>query len=197
MECIEFDKKTSGEFLENFLIFKRQKGFLASMNMNRKDVYLLLREWKAVLHESRVTAIESEVEVIFPDSIDKDLLVKGDNDREISGFVYPDDSRRLRGGIYWKGELVGFMTPREEKGGWRVGAIYIDSEARERVKGIGSIAISKFFEDREAANLLIGVDNISSQRAFSNAGFEDTGKKYVDDSDGWEATVWSRELGVS
>ena len=84
------------------------------------------------------------------------------------------------------------MTPREEKGGWRVGAIYIDSEVRERVKGIGSIAISKFFVGREAADLLIGVDNISSQRAFSNAGFVDTGRKYVDDSDGWEATVWSR-----
>ena len=46
----------------------------------------------------------------------------------------------------------------------------------------------------EAADLIIGVDNISSQRAFSNAGFKDTGKKYVDDSDGWEATVWCRGL---
>ena len=121
--------------------------------MNRKDVSLLLREWKVFLTE---------------------------------------DVDRLRGGIYWRGELVGFMTPREEKGGWRVGAIYVDSEVRERVKGIGSIAISKFFEGREAADLLIGVDNVSSQRAFANAGFTDTGKEYVDDSDGWKATVWSR-----
>ena len=166
--------------------------------MNRKDTILLLREWKAVLNESRVIAIESEVEVVFPlplgvDIPDK-LLMKGDSDREISGFVYPDDASLPRGGIYWQGDLVGFMTPREENGGWRVGAIYIDSEVRERVKGIGSIAISKFFAGREAADLLIGVDNISSQRAFSNAGFVDTGKKYVDDSDGWEATVWSRGL---
>lgn len=160
--------------------------------MIRKDMSLLLSEWKVFLNESREVAIESEVQVIFPDSIDRDLLLKGDADSEISGFVYPDDSSRSRGGIYWRGDLVGFMTPREEKGGWRVGAIYIDSEVRERVKGIGSIAISKFFEGREAADLLIGVDNISSQRAFSNAGFKDTGKKYVDDRDGWEATVWSR-----
>ena len=160
--------------------------------MNRKDIKLLVEGWRNLLREVREIAIPSEVEVKFPDSIDKDLLIKGDNDSEISGFVYPDDSSRLRGGIYWRGELVGFMTPREEEGGWRVGAIYIDSEARERVKGIGSISISKFFVGREAADLLIGVDNISSQRAFSNAGFEDTGKKYVDDSDGWEATVWSR-----
>ena len=160
--------------------------------MSRKDMSLLLKEWKVFLNESREVAIESEVEVIFPDSIDRDLLLKGDTDSEVSGFVYPDDSSRSRGGIYWRGDLVGFMTPREEKGGWRVGAIYIDNEVRERVKGIGSIAISKFFVGREAADLLIGVDNISSQRAFSNAGFKDTGKKYVDDNDGWEATVWSR-----
>ena len=161
--------------------------------MNRKDMSLLLREWKVFLNESREEAVESEVEVIFPDDkIGEDLLRKGDADGEISGFVYPDDSSLSRGGIYWQGDLVGFMTPREEKGGWRVGAIYIDSKIRESVKGIGSIAISKFFAGREAADLLIGVDNISSQRAFSNAGFVDTGKKYVDDSDGWEATVWSR-----
>ena len=160
--------------------------------MIRKDISLLLREWKVVLYESREVAIESEVQVKFPDSISRDLLFKGDADSEISGFVYPNDSSRSRGGIYWRGDLVGFMTPREEKGGWRVGAIYIDSEVRERVKGIGSIAISKFFEGRKAADLLIGVDNISSQRAFSNAGFKDTGKKYVDNNDGWEATVWSR-----
>ena len=167
--------------------------------MIRKDMSLLLREWKVFLNESREVAIESEVEVIFPDKINKenkkkwkDLLVKGDRDVEISGFVYPEDDNLYRGGIYWRGDLVGFMTPREEKGGWRVGAIYIDNEIRERVKGIGSISISKFFEGREASDLLIGVDNISSQRAFSNAGFKDTGKKYVDDSDGWEATVWSR-----
>ena len=163
--------------------------------MIRKDMSLLLIEWKVFLNETRETAIESEVQVIFPDSINSDfsdLLKKGNSDSEISGFVYPNEISRKRGGIYWRGDLVGFMTPREEKGGWRVGAIYIDNEVRERVKGIGSIAISKFFVGREASDLLIGVENISSQRAFSNAGFVDTGKKYVDDSDGWEATVWSR-----
>jgi hypothetical protein len=160
--------------------------------MNRKDTKLLVEGWRRLLRETREDAIASEVEVIFPASIDKELLKKGDSDREISGFVYPKDENIDRGGIYLRGDLVGFMTPREEKGGWRVGAIYIDSVVRESVKGIGSIAIAKFFVGREAADLLIGVDNIYSQRAFSNAGFKDTGKKYVDDSDGWEATVWRR-----
>ena len=159
--------------------------------MNRKETELLVEGWRKLLRETRKTAIASDVEVVFPDNIPKELLMKGDSDREISGFVYPKNLNLDRGGIYFQGDLVGFMTPREEKGGWRVGAIYIDSVVRERVKGIGSIAISKFFEGREAADLLIGVNNISSQRAFSNAGFVNTGQKYVDDNDGWEANVWS------
>ena len=159
--------------------------------MNRSDIKLLVEGWRKLLCETREVAIASDVEVVFPDRIDRDLLMKGDADSEISGFVYHEDESRARGGIYWKGDLVGFMTPREEEGGWRVGAIYIDSGVRERAKGIGSIAISKFFEDREAADLLIGVDNDYSQIAFSNAGFVNTGQKYVDDNDGWEANVWS------
>lgn len=167
------------------------------MSMNCRETKLLVEGWRKLLREEIDIAASGDVEVAYPDDIDSDLLMKGDEDGEISGFVYPDDSRRLRGGIYYEGELVGFMTPREERSGWRVGAIYIDSEVRESIRGIGSIAISKFFVGREAADLLIGVDNISSKRAFSNAGFVDTGRKYVDDSDGWEATVWSRVSRVS
>src|SRR5210317_425868 len=107
--------------------------------MNRKDIKLLVEGWRNLLREVREIAIPSEVEVVFPLPDDivipKDLLMKGDSDREISGFVYPDNISLSRGGIYWRGDLVGFMTPREENGGWRVGAIYIDSVVRERVKG--------------------------------------------------------------
>ena len=134
-----------------------------------------------------------EVEVVYPDRIDEDLLLKGDQDKEISGFVEPEDVSIKRAGIYFRGDLVGFMTPREEKGGWRVGAIYVDREKRKEFKGIGGIAIAKFFEGREAADLLIGVGNEASQRAFSKAGFENTGKEYIDKSDGWKATWWSNK----
>jgi len=163
--------------------------------MNRKEYSLLIEGWRKFLFEEveslpRVKA--EDVEVVFPDSIDRGLLDKGDQDGEISGFVRPGDEGVLRGGIYFRGDLVGFMTPREEKGGWRVGAVYVDSDVRKRVKGIGGVAITKFFEGRKAADLLIGVDNIASQRSFSKAGFENTGKAYKDDSDGWEATWWSR-----
>ena len=163
--------------------------------MNRKEYNILVEGWRKFLFEAEgdvPRARADEVEVVFPDSIDKDLLIKGDQDGEISGFVRPGDESVERAGIYYEGRLVGFMTPREEKGGWRVGAIYVDSDERKRVKGIGSIAIAKFFEGREAADLLIGVDNEASQRAFGKAGFVNTGKAYKDDSDGWEATWWSR-----
>jgi hypothetical protein len=170
--------------------------------MNRKEYSLLIEGWRKFLFETEgdeTHAREDEVEVVFPDRIfheeegpGKDLLLKGDQDGEISGFVRPKDVSVERAGIYYEGRLVGFMTPREEQGGWRVGAIYVDSDERKRVKGIGSIAIAKFFEGRAAADLLIGVDNIASQRAFGKAGFSNTGKAYKDDSDGWEATWWSR-----
>ncbi len=168
--------------------------------MNRKEYSLLIEGWRKFLFEEveslpRVKA--EDVEVVFPDSIDRDLLEKGDQDGEISGFAIKRDKEdreieQERAGIYHNKKLVGFMTPREEKGGWRVGAIYVDEDVRKNFKGIGGIAISKFFEGREAADLLIGVSNEASQRAFSKAGFVNTGKAYKDDSDGWEATWWSR-----
>ena len=165
----------------------------ASMILKESDLRRLVRQ---MMFESgtdvyRVRA--EEVEVVYPDNIDEDLLLKGDQDKEISGFAIKRDKEdreieQVRAGIYYNKKLVGFMTPREEKGGWRVGAIYVDEDVRKNFKGIGSIAISKFFEGREAADLLIGVDNIASQRAFGKAGFVNTGKAYKDDSDGWEAT---------
>jgi len=50
--------------------------------MNRKDTFLLLREWKVFLNETRETAIESEVQVIFPDIINSVFLNLCKNFRE-------------------------------------------------------------------------------------------------------------------
>ena len=82
--------------------------------MNRKDYGLLIEGWRKFLFEAEesLTRVRGdEVEVIFPDSIDKDLLEKGDQDKQISGFVQPGDEGIKRAGIYYKGDLVGFMTP--------------------------------------------------------------------------------------
>ena len=148
---------------------------------------LLLENWREFLAEQ-----SQPVELRFPDVIPQDLLALADNDPEIGGFVYPQEDRQ-RAGIYLDGELVGFMTPREEDGGWRAGAIYIRPDSRG--KGIGSLAIDKFFEDKSASPVPIGLNNLASQKAFAQAGFVllDPDEVLTDEKDGWEYQLWGRE----
>tara|TARA_Y100000310_G_C20666047_1_gene807546 strand:+ start:120 stop:617 length:498 start_codon:yes stop_codon:yes gene_type:complete len=159
------------------------------MILKESDLRRLVRE----VVRNKEKALEEEVRIEFPDEIPAEMLSLGDSDPEISGFVYLKEKDRERLGIYYKGDLVGFATPREDPGGWRIGAIYVDEDVRRNVSGIGGIAIDKFFEGRKAANLYIGVDNIGSQKAFSKAGFKNLGKKYIDPKDGWIANLWGRE----
>lgn len=130
---------------------------------------------------------DGNISIKFPDSIPKDLLTLADKNPEISGFVYPENENKVRAGIYKGKKLVGFFTPREERGdlGWRVGAIFIHPD--ERGSGIAAKVLKKFFKDRVAAPVPISVDNISSRKSFERAGFKDTGKEIVED-DGWVAT---------
>ena len=148
---------------------------------------LLLENWREFLAEQT-----QPVELRFPDVIPQDLLALADNDPEIGGFVYPQEDRQ-RAGIYLDNELVGFMTPREEDGGWRAGAIYIRPDSRG--KGIGSLAIDKFFEDKSASPVPIGLNNLASQKAFAKAGFVllDPDEVLTDEKDGWEYQLWGRE----
>ena len=148
---------------------------------------LLLENWRKFLGEQ-----SQPVELRFPDVIPQDLLALADNDPEIGGFVYPQEDRQ-RAGIYLGDELVGFMTPREEDGGWRAGATYIHPDSRG--KGIGSLAIDKFFEDKSASPVPIGLNNLASQKAFAQAGFVllDPDEVLTDEKDGWEYQLWGRE----
>ncbi len=148
---------------------------------------LLLENWRQFLAEQ-----SQPVELRFPDVIPQDLLALADNDPEIGGFVYPQEDRQ-RAGIYLDNELVGFMTPREEDGGWRAGATYIHPDSRG--KGIGSLAIDKFFEDKSASPVPIGLNNLASQKAFAKAGFVllDPDEVLTDEKDGWEYQLWGRE----
>jgi len=164
------------------------------MILKESDLRRLVRQMMFETDADVYRVKSEEVEVVYPGRIDKGLLLKGDQDEEIRGFVRPEDRSIERAGIYFRDSLVGFMTPRQEAGGWRVGAIYVDSKVRKKFKGIGSIAIAKFFKGRVAADLLIGVDNIPSQSAFKKAGFVNTGKEYIDKSDGWKATWWSNKI---
>jgi RimJ/RimL family protein N-acetyltransferase len=150
-------------------------------------VKLLFENWRQYLIEQANT-----VQIKFPDAIPPEMLALANKDPEISGFVYPEEDRQ-RAGIYFNDELVGFMTPRKEPdGGWRVGAIHIDPN--NRGKGIGSMAIAKFFEDKTASPVPISVDNISSQKAFANAGFAllNPDEVLTDEKDGWKYQLWGR-----
>ena len=129
--------------------------------------------------------IDRVTQVKFPDTIPEDLLDLGNEDTAIQGFVHPKNASKKRAGIYIGDDLVGFMTPREEPdGGWRVGAIYIRPE--NRGEGIAPSAIAKFFEDKDASPVPIGLTNSSSQSAFAKAGFTplDPDKVLTDESDG-------------
>jgi len=134
----------------------------------------------------------SNVRVIFPDSIPSDVLLEADSNPEITGFVHPNQDRQ-RAGIYLGDQLVGFMTPREERAnkGWRVGAIFIGPEFKGLGLNIGSKAIAQFFANRKAAPVPISTTNIASQKAFESAGFkrEESYPDIVED-DGWTGQWW-------
>jgi GNAT superfamily N-acetyltransferase len=87
-------------------------------------------------------------------------LVKGP-ERDSARLAITDDS----------GVVVGFMTPRFDRGFWRTGAIYTDPAARG--KGYARRAIIDFFKGpaHRPARVWIAENNEESQRAFTRAGF--------------------------
>ena len=95
-------------------------------------------------------------------------LVKG-QDRDANRLVVLDDA----------GVVVGFLTPRFDKGFWRAGAIYADPSMRG--KGHMRRAIIEFFSDTQhrPARVWIADGNRESQRAFIGAGFEKGARRDV------------------
>ena len=119
------------------------------------------------------------------------LLERAEADKELSGYVHPENDLH-RTLIYYGGNLVGFMTPREVEGGWRAGAMYVDENVRKKYRGIGRGALRQFFADKPASPVLIGKSNLYSRKAFEGAGFSDTGRSYRGE-DGWEASWFGRD----
>ena len=87
-------------------------------------------------------------------------LVKG-ADKDSARFAILDNT----------GRVVGFMTPRFDRGYWRTGAIYTDP--RVRGQGHARKAIIEFFSDpaHRPARVWIASMNKESQKAFTGAGF--------------------------
>ncbi len=98
------------------------------------------------------------------------LLRLADADPLLTGFVYTDDKSKIRLPIFCENnQLVGFATPRQESDGvWRMGAIYIIPEFRNR--GIAGKTIFSFMTGKKG-RAFIEDENISSQKAYQKAGF--------------------------
>jgi RimJ/RimL family protein N-acetyltransferase len=113
--------------------------------------------------------MESASEVTLAQQlIPDDMLDAANNDPFLLGFVPKENNNRL--GIEVHGTLVGFMTPRENKGTWRTGAIYVLPEFRN--KGIASKAIRQFHSDKGSSRALVEPHNHASRKAHENAGFK-------------------------
>lgn len=112
------------------------------------------------------------------------ILKEADRDPLLAGFVFPDDSTKKRLPIFFEDRLVGFATPRTDKDGvWRMGAIYVNSEYRN--KGLARAAIASFMKNRKG-RAFIEFDNLASQKAYAAAGFKIVKSDYESKGNWWE-----------
>lgn len=112
------------------------------------------------------------------------LLRIADADPHLAGFVYPDDKSKMRLPIFENSQLVGFATPRQESDGvWRMGAIYIIPEFRNR--GIAGKTIFSFMTGKKG-RAFIEDENLSSQKAYQKAGFSSTRVDLKNAGSWWE-----------
>jgi RimJ/RimL family protein N-acetyltransferase len=112
------------------------------------------------------------------------LLEKAEADPLLSGFVYPADTSKARLPILNEKKLIGFATPRQDEDGvWRMGAIWVLPEFRNR--GVARKAIADFMEGKRG-RAFIEDDNISSQKAYAAAGFRIIKESREDKWSWWE-----------
>ncbi len=114
----------------------------------------------------------------------KKILLKADLDEMLSGFVNPNDLAIVRLPILKDKKLVGFSTPRQDHDGvWRMGALYVLPEYRGQ--GLARDAILKFMLGKKG-RAFIEYANISSQKAYSAAGFKMTREDKIHGGHWWE-----------
>ena len=134
------------------------------MKITKRELRQIIRE--ALLNAAELDLAGTERLLTYVDAADQHPefagydLVKGP-ERDSARLAITDDS----------GVVVGFMTPRFDRGFWRTGAIYTDPAVRG--KGFARRAIIDFFSDpaHRPARVWIADINRESQRAFTGAGF--------------------------
>ncbi len=104
----------------------------------------------------------------------RDLVDDADVHPEFSGYglVKGEEKDRARLAIISEEGVVGFLTPRFDRGFWRTGAIFVGDQFRG--KSFAKKAIATYFSDpsKRPARVWIADYNKSSQGAFISAGFE-------------------------
>ena len=127
----------------------------------------------------------------------ENLLDDADKHSEFTGgnYVKGEDKDRQRVVALLGDEVVGFMTPRfqPESGFWRSGAIYI--KPTHQNKGYASIMLQRFFNDSThlPARVWIANYNISSQKAFSKAGFKKDKERNLSNQPNEQGHDWIKE----
>jgi superfamily II DNA or RNA helicase len=115
------------------------------------------------------------------------LLLEGNKDPFIKGYVGPRKKRGTHKPITLDGKAVGFFTPRKSHdGSHRIGAIYV--QPAHRGKGLASTAIRDYMKDK-TGRAFIEHDNKASRKAFLAAGY----KQDTEAEKRWGGGHWFRK----
>jgi RimJ/RimL family protein N-acetyltransferase len=111
------------------------------------------------------------------------LVDQADEHPEYKGLNLVKGNDKYRLAIVNNQKVVGFLTPRKDFNYWRTGAIFVDSEYRRN--GYAQKAIQKFFQNPNyrPAKAWISNNNLSSQKAFTKAGFKIGNRRDLSDND--------------
>jgi len=118
-------------------------------------------------------------------AIPAEVLQAAQDDPAIEGTVLKAGGA-YRAPIYDGDDVVGFFTPREEGGTWRLGPIFVMPE--HRGKSLAISAVREFMDGRPGRAEIDG-DNEASQKLFEAAGFT------KGDGDEWVKEASYREGG--
>jgi len=111
---------------------------------------------------------------VYYNNIPDELLKQAEEHRETQGYAYNKIEKLL---IEFDNIPIGFLSPRLEKGYWRVSAIFIIEPYRNC--GLGTKVVQDFFSDKKG-KAVISEKNIASQTIFSKSGFIKSDRKIMD-----------------
>lgn len=97
------------------------------------------------------------------------LLDEADRDPYIQGYVHPQEELERQWIRNDEGKVVGFFTPRVDKGAVRTGAVYVTPS--ERGKGYSRRALMEYLKEGEPTREFIEHSNTPSRKLFTSLGY--------------------------